>query len=66
MNIQQQNFWKEVEALEKANLLGGERKMYVEEYCTTHVIPLNRVTLNLYNKIDRENKLMWNQKEKEL
>jgi hypothetical protein len=59
-------FLERVEALEKANLLGGERKMYVEEYCTTHVIPMNRITLNLYSKIDKENKLMWNRKEKEI
>jgi hypothetical protein len=54
-------FLKRVEALEKANLLGGERKMYQEEYYTVHTIPLNRNTLRLYSKIDEANKAMWHQ-----
>lgn len=54
------NFIKRVEALEKQNLLGGERKIYTQEYCAVHTIPLNRITLNLYTKIDKKNKEVWN------
>jgi len=53
------SFLKKVEALEKANLLGGERKIYKEEYYAVHTIPLNRITLNLYGKIDKVNQEMW-------
>jgi len=53
------SFINQVEALEKANLLGGKRKIYEQEYCTVHTIPLNRITLNLYNPIDRANTAMW-------
>jgi hypothetical protein len=52
-------FIKKVEALEKKNLLGGERKVYTQEYCAVHMIPLNRITLNLYGKIDKRNKEVW-------
>ena len=54
-------FLKKVEALEKANLLGGERKTYQQEYHVTHTIPLNKRTLKLYNPIDEANKEMWHQ-----
>lgn len=53
-------FIKQVEALEAQNLLGGERKVYKQEYCHVHTIPLNRITLNLYSKIDQKNKEVWN------
>ena len=59
------DFLKRIEALERANLLGGDRKIYMQEYCTTHIIPLNRVTLNLYSKIDHANQTMWNQKKED-
>jgi hypothetical protein len=60
------NFLRRVEALEKANLLGGERKIYVQEYCSVHTIPLNKITLRLYDKIDRDNKEIWNKSEEEV
>lgn len=54
-------FLLKVDALEKAGLLGGERKVFCEEYHTIHLFPLNKLTLNLYSPIDQENKAMWNQ-----
>jgi hypothetical protein len=54
-------FLFKVEALEKANLLGGERKIYQEEYHTIHTIPLNKLTLKLYQKIDEANRIIWDQ-----
>lgn len=55
------SFIRKVEALEKKNLLGGERKVYVQEYCAVHTIPLNRITMNLYNRIDTKNREVWNE-----
>ena len=60
------SFMKRVEALERANLLGGERKIYTQEYCAVHTIPLNRITLNLYSQIDDANRIMWFQDKKEV
>lgn len=60
------SFLKKVERLEEANLLGGERKIYEQDYCITHTIPLNRTTLNLYRKIDDANRLIWKRMEKEV
>jgi hypothetical protein len=57
---QDASFLNRVEALEKANLLGGKRKIYVQEYCAVHTIPLNRLTLKLYSPIDEANKSIWN------
>lgn len=56
----------QIVALEKAKILGGERKTYEQEYCVVHTIPLNRITLNFYNKIDEANRIMWGQTEKEV
>jgi hypothetical protein len=54
------SFIRKVEALEKKNLLGGERKVYLKDFCATHIIPLNRITMNLYNRIDDKNREVWN------
>jgi hypothetical protein len=51
---------KRLQAIEKANLLGGERKIYKQDYCEVHVLPLNRTTLKLYNPIDVANRTIWN------
>lgn len=60
------SFIKKVEALEKKGLLGGERKVYVNDYSAVHTIPLNKITLNLYRSIDDKNREVWNQKEGEV
>ncbi len=60
------SFLLRVDAMEKADLLNGERKVYKNEYCAIHTIPLNRNTLRLYNRIDEANKLMWFGKSKEV
>lgn len=60
------SFLKQVDAMEKANLLNGERKVYQNEYCSIHTIPLNKNTLKLYSRIDEANKAMWFQNEKEV
>lgn len=59
------SFIERIEKLEKANALGGEIKVFEQEYCTVHVIPLNRITMKLYSPIDEANKLIWNHIEKE-
>ncbi len=59
------SFLKRIEALEKASLLGGEIQKYEQEYCSVHLIPLNRVTMKLYTPIDEANKRIWNHIEKE-
>jgi hypothetical protein len=33
------SFLKKIEALEKAELLRGERKIYQQKYCVVHLIP---------------------------
>ena len=59
--IDNMSFIKRIEALEKQNLLGGERKIYPpKDYSVTHAIPVNRVTVNLYRRIDEKNKEVWN------
>jgi hypothetical protein len=54
-------FIKKVEKLEELKLLGAERKVYVNDFAATHVIPLNKITLNLYSSIDERNQQVWNQ-----
>jgi hypothetical protein len=54
-------FTKKVEKLEELKLLGGERKVYVNDFAATHLIPLNKITLNLYSPIDEKNQQVWNQ-----
>jgi hypothetical protein len=56
------SFLKKLDQLEKHKLLGGERKIYDQEYCSVHTIPLNRNTLKLYSKLDEKNKEVWNDK----
>lgn len=55
------SFIENVEKLEKANQLGGKLTYYKKEYCNVCVIPLNRITTNLYNKIDEKNREVWKQ-----
>jgi hypothetical protein len=54
-------FLLQIDALEKAGMLDGERKVFTEEYHTVHLFPLNKKTLKLYSKIDQENRAMWNE-----
>lgn len=54
------SFIRQLEKLEEAKLLGGEIKTFKQEYCDVKLIPLNRVTLPFYKKIERENRRIWN------
>ncbi|RZK05195.1 MAG: hypothetical protein EOO46_16050 [Flavobacterium sp.] len=56
-------FVKKLEKLEALELLGGERKVYVNDFAATHLIPLNKITLGLYGSLDEKNKQVWNMKE---
>jgi hypothetical protein len=55
------SFLRKVEVLERKGLLGGERKIYTQEYSAVHTIPLNKTTMNFYNRIDEKNRTGWNQ-----
>ena len=48
------SFIRKVESLERKGLLGGERKIYSQEYSEVHSIPLNKITMNFYNRIDEK------------
>lgn len=54
------NFLTQLEKLEQANQLGGKIKTYKQEHCDIYTIPLNNTTSRLYNKIDEQNKIVWN------
>lgn len=58
------SFVRKVDVLEAKGLLGGERKKYEQEYCHIHTIPLNKITMNLYRRLDEKNQELWN-REKE-
>jgi len=47
--------------LEETDQLGGKLKTYQQEFCNICIVPLNRITINLYNKIDEKNKEVWKQ-----
>ena len=53
------NFLTQLEKLQEADQLGGNIKTYKQEHCSIHVIPLNKITNRLYNKIDEQNKIVW-------
>lgn len=54
------SFIGKLEKLEAKELLGGERKVYVNDFAATHLIPLNKITLALYSPIDKKNREVWN------
>jgi hypothetical protein len=56
------NFIRHLEKLEESGQLGGEMKVYTKDFCNVCIIPLNRLTINLYNRIDEKNKTTWNDK----
>jgi hypothetical protein len=56
------NFIRHLEKLEETGQLGGELKIYAKDFCNVCIIPLNRITINLYKKIDDKNKETWNNK----
>ena len=56
------NFIRHLEKLEETGQLGGELKTYAKDYCNVCIIPLNRLTIKLYSKIDEKNKETWNKK----
>ncbi len=53
-------FIRNLERLEAAGLLGGELKVFPQEYCNIILVPLNRITMPFYNKIDDKNRTVWN------
>ncbi|MDN3654371.1 hypothetical protein QWZ08_01960 [Ferruginibacter paludis] len=55
-------FIDNLEYLEEQQLLGGEIKTFIQEYCDVKLIPLNRTTLPFYSKIEKENRRIWNYK----
>jgi len=52
-------FIKELERLEAAGQLGGKIQVFPKEFCNVNLIPLNRVTMNFYNRIDERNRVVW-------
>ncbi len=56
------NFIRHLENLEATDQLGGKVKVYVKEYCNICIVPLNRITIQLYHRIDEKNKAVWNSK----
>lgn len=54
------NFLTQLEKLEEADQLGGKITTYKQDHCEIHLIPLNNITSRLYNKIDEQNKIVWN------
>jgi hypothetical protein len=54
------NFINHLRNLEETNQLGGKLKTYQKEYCNLCIVPLNRITVNLYSKIDEKNREIWN------
>jgi hypothetical protein len=52
-------FIRHIEKLNESGQLGGELKVYPQDYCNVLVLPLNRLTVNLYNRIDDENRKQW-------
>jgi hypothetical protein len=56
-------FIGKIESLERLKLLGGERKIYQEEFYAVHTIPLNRITMNLYNRLDDGNRANWSKQD---
>lgn len=55
-------FLENFKRLEKENLLGGQIKIYNQEFVTVNLIPLNQTTMNFYKRLDIKNKSIWNQK----
>ncbi len=53
-------FLEHFRRMEKADLLGGKIKTYVEEYYRVDLIPLNQRTMNFYSRLDEKNKAIWN------
>lgn len=53
------DFLVRLQKLEKNELLGGKIKTYEQEHCNIHLIPLNNITTRLYDKIDEQNKIVW-------
>ncbi len=53
------DFLTRLEKLEEKELLGGKIKTYKQEHCNIHLIPLNNITTRLYDKIDEQNKIVW-------
>jgi hypothetical protein len=48
--------------------LGGKIQTYKQDHCNIHLITLNNITTNLYNRIDTTNRIVWDmndQKEEE-
>jgi hypothetical protein len=57
---------REFERLEREGKLGGEIKRFNQEYCIHNHIPLNRVTLRFYERLNRKNIEEWHKVGKEV
>jgi hypothetical protein len=56
-------FLHQLERLEESGTLGGKIQTYKQEHCNIHLIPLNNITTNLYNRIDIRNRIVWDMKD---
>lgn len=56
-------FIRQLERLEACGQLGGAIKTFPQQWCNVHLIPLNRTTMQFYNKIDEKNKANWSKEE---
>jgi hypothetical protein len=57
-------FIRQLERLEASGQLGGAIMTFPQQWCNVHLIPLNRTTMQLYNKIDEKNKALWSKEER--
>lgn len=54
------SFINDLERMEAAGQLGGGKlKIIPKEYCNLCIVPLNRITTRLYDKIDDKNRETW-------
>lgn len=53
------DFLTQLEKLQKADQLGGKIQTYKQEHCDIHLIPLNHKTSRFYDRIDEQNKIVW-------
>jgi len=60
------SFLKTIDKMERAGLLEDKRKCYQSDFYATHLIPLDRRVLKLYNPIDEANKKIWNSELKKI
>ena len=57
------SFIREFERLEKEGRLGGQIKTIPLEFCNVNLIPMNRTTMRLYERLDVKNSEEWNKEQ---